>query len=364
MKTRLPAILALALALFLGCSERQEPRTGDTEQPARTARGQRDETQRGTRTDSTRLQRPPPEDDCGGRGQPPCDEPPDSEPPPPPPPDGCGGRGQPACDDTVPPSPPPPDDTVPPPPGAGLVKLTSGQSWSGSADKVCASGNGECGNTLPAHDVTVYDFVVNGSALSAWPIGNNGLLFFQGSQTGASGILVEHGTVANCPPTAGGTTDKEHHAAITMKRIDGGAVVRDVEVSGCAAAFYFKYDGAGPILIEDVYVHDVGWGGRWRSFGVTVRNSVFVGAKPSYQGGLGNLVIEHSTFINSPPDWSSASGNAARDNVILGSWNDPPTSDGNCYLSGSVYDHFADPDHGDYRLVGQAAVDCEGKGAQ
>lgn len=222
---------------------------------------------------------------------------------------------------------------------------------------------GQC-STLPSHDNHVHDFTVDGTGLAPWPIGNQGLVIVQGSQTGASDILIERGVVRNCPPGEGGVEDYEHHAAITVKKADGPVTIRNVEVYGCLAAFYFKYNGPGAVLLEDIYVHDVARGNRFRALDVTIRNSVIVGAGPQFQEPFeaATLLVEQTTLVNSPIGWPIHA--TLRNSVVLGSAGSGYADENNCYLTGSVYDHFADPDNGDFTLIGQAAIDCAGKGAQ
>ncbi len=273
--------------------------------------------------------------------------PPDTMPPPP---------------DTMPPPPPPP------PPPSGIVELHDGDVWSGTAQQVCIS-RGSCGVTVPADNVTVHDFSINGTGLAPWRITNNGLLFVQGPTRGegSSDILIERGEIQNCPPGEGGLNDYEHHAAFTVKIAErNGVTMRDVDLHGCLSAFYFKGRGPGPILLDGVRAWDM-WGFAMRSDNIMFQNAVL--DRIVHQRYFGaNLTIEQSTFIDPGFEWQEyAGGGLVRNNVFLNVTvaDMPPGAivEGNCWLTGSRYEHFADPDRRDYTLIGQAAQACAGKGA-
>jgi hypothetical protein len=296
-------------------------------------------------------------------------------------------------------------DCSDPPPSGGILVLKGGQSQiGGKFQQICV---GSC-NGNGASDVFVSGVEIDGSTLPAWPIGNNGLFYVQGGPSEANHNIRIENSVIHDTPNWQTSVDTEHHGCVTIKHGDGPMWIVGNEIYHCTAVFYFKYEWPGPIFVEDNYIHDSRAGNRIRASGVEFRNNVIVGVSPMLEDKSFDGVLERNTFVNAPFGWSRDNGHFSRNNVVFGDkylrYNSggstqypQSTSEDNCFIGPAnmlaisrlnqgltiaqwkaqghdvnsphlvetdIYKVFADPDNGDYTLIGEAAQVCAGKGAQ
>lgn len=301
--------------------------------------------------------------ECGGRGQPACED----TTPPPPPGDDCGSRGQPACEDTTPPPPLPP-----PPPGDGeTVLVSTGQSWSGTSQKVCIN-DVSCKFFNSAQDVTVFEFIVDGTGLDPWPLGNQGLITIQagGGQTTdlPSGIVIRDGIVQNCPPGEGGVIDKEHHAALRIAKGEAPILIENVEIgAGCLSSVYLKFLGSGVTFRGNWF--RAGRVGHVRFDDTVWESNRMPAGGPYFQTvDVFNDPVDRITFrgnsVIGGTNWGDGTGHVIEFNVFVGdSGLDPAQYPNNCFLPAADPDEvFVNWPAGDFTLRAPFDEVCAGHG--
>lgn len=206
--------------------------------------------------------------------------------------------------------------------------------------------------------------------------------------------------------------DTEHHACITVMRGTGLVEIKGNEAYNCAAILYFKYEWDGPVVIEGNRFHHAQTMGEWRNSNNEFRNNIVHDVEQGIRarGYSQSHTIENNTFVGLSYVFSAEflAGHTLRDNVVFGSGyllkgSEPQgelsesNSDSNCFITAPNFSAlglgpkatglsglnlqygldrssvrftstdrkavFADPDAGDFSLIGEATERCQGDGA-
>jgi hypothetical protein len=208
----------------------------------------------------------------------------------------------------------------------------------------------------------------------------------------------------------------EHHAGFALIRSAGLVVFRNNVIYNAPSAFYFKRDHEGPTLVQGNLLFNVVTLGQWRSANTTFERNVVWGVMdgggPRIRGNATTNVYRSNTFVDMDHVVNLdgvVEGHTVENNVVFGSGylleffgasGDLSQSqlDNNCFITpqsftalrvqgGTSYSLaefqstfgkeqssvsmvetskpavFADPDEGDFSLIGAAATECGEMGA-
>jgi hypothetical protein len=250
---------------------------------------------------------------------------------------------------------------------------------------------------------------------------NWGLIKVDEADPAPYNVFVESNVMHDMNDAASGGTwdqepDLEHHAGFALIAASGLVTFRNNVIYNAPSAFYFKRDHQGPTAVQGNLIFNVVTLGQWRSANnVFERNVVFgvrEGGGPRTRGGSSANVFRNNTFVDMDHALNldgPLGGHTVEDNVVFGpgyllrffgASGDiaQSTLDNNCFITpqnftalresgggGYTLDEFrsafgkelnsvrlietdkgavfADPGEGNFALVGQAASQCQGKGA-